>query len=337
MLKKLLVFQLLTVFCFIGCKKQVKNKVTCYIRENGDTLMLFGSVKSVKSVYYKAFDSLGTITKGQIISDAFNPSEETLQFNAAGKISTILQITGRLTLESTFKNGDLAELRAYENGNLIELQLYKRVKGIVTERKVYLDSTLFEFEKSTLNENGKVNKIQSFDKEGNIKWIQYCKYYYGDSLLLKEEWSNDKNNLVSQSEYDKYGNKIKSIEIFTDVHSQKKDTTYKSFEYLNKKLIKTTFKSGFSKGVKSTQYVYNNLGKLIKSVTFDKNAQPIESNISNYDTFGNLISYKVIRPLQDELEYTTSYEFDKNNNWIKSIEMKGIVPVQITERQITYN
>lgn len=312
--------------------------MTHYIRGDGDTLTLFGSVKSVKSVNYKAFDSLGTITKGQIISDVFNPSEETLRFNAVGEISTISEITDGLTLESSFKNGDLVELRAYENGNLSELTKFKRVNGVVIERKVYLDSTLFVFEKSTLNKNGKVSKIESFDKEGNINWTQYCKYYYNNSLLLKEEWFDNKNDLVRLSEYDKYGNKIKSIEVFTEIRSQKKDTTSKTFEYSNKKLInEVTFKSGFSKAISSTQYVYNTLGKLIKRVTFGKNAQPIETYISNYDTFGNLISYKDIRPFQKELEYTISYEFDRNNNWIKSIEMKGIVPVQITERQITYN
>jgi len=340
MTKCLTIIILFNIFYFIGCKSHEESKMTHYIKQEGDTLTFFGSVKSVQTVNYEAINSLGNITKGQIISNQFNPSQESLTFDADGVIIKTSEIhSSGLILESTFENGDLIELRGYKNGNLIELTLFKRVKKIVTERKVYLDSTLFEFEKSTLDKNGKVSKIESFDKEGNTRWTQYAKYYYEQSFLAKEEWFNDKNDLVSQREYDKFGNKIKSIEVLTEIHSKKKDTTYKTFEYSNNKLIgETTSKSGFLKAIQSTKYVYNALGKLIKTATLDKNGLPSETYIANYDKFGNLISYKFIgNPFQDEIEHTIAYEFDKNNNWIKSIEMKGIVPVQITERQIEYN
>lgn len=204
---------------------------------------------------------------------------------------------------------------------------------------MYWNSALLVFEKSTLDENGKVKKIESFDKGGNLNWTVYIKYYYDHSFLAKEEWFNDKNDLISQIEYDRYGNKTKDIEVSTNVQSKKKDTSYARFEYSNNKLInEVRYKSGFSEITEFTQYFYNPLGELIKRVTFDKNHLPSETYISQYDSFGNIISYKNTGGLfNDRFEHTISYEFDKKNNWIKRIEMKGTVPLYITERQITYN
>lgn len=339
MTKYLNILLLLNLFFFNGCKTPINRKITHYIKNDGDTLILFGSVKSVQSVVYEAFDNFGKIKKGKISSAPFDP-QESLTFDIDGTILTILTThSNGLSFESSFKNGDLIEQRGYKNGNLIELTLFKRFNKVEVERKLYLDSTLFEFEKSTLDENGKVIKIEYFDKKGNTTGIQRCKYYYNHSFLVKEEWFNDKNELVSERQYDKSGNKIKSIEILTEFQSKKKDTTYTSFEYSNKKVTnEVSYNSRFSKAPQSTKRIYNSFGKLIKLVTFDKNAQPIENYISDYDNFGNLISFKFFGdPFHDEFEHTISYEFDKNNNWIKSIEMKGIIPLQITERQIAYN
>jgi hypothetical protein len=280
MTKYLLILLLLNIFNLVDCKEKLK--VIHYVEQDGDTLTLFGSVKSIELTNYKAVDSLGNITKGEYISSGFSPVHESLTFDNQGKILKISEIhSSGLILESIFKNEELIELRGYKNGNLVELTLFKRIKGVIAERKVYLDSVLITLEKSTVDKNNRVERIESFDKEGNVNWTQYCKYYYDNSFLEKEEWFNDKNDLVSQTKYDKYGNKINSIEVLTDIQRQKKDTTNNKFEYSNKKISKKLiFKSGTTEPTQTVKYVYNNLGKLIKSETFDKKYPSVQLHLA---------------------------------------------------------
>lgn len=136
MKKCLHVVLLLNILYFMACKTHERRKITRYIREDGDTLVLCSSVKSVQSINYKAFDSLGIIIKGKESSQEFDPIEETLTFDSVGEISKISEtFSSEYTSESSFKNGKLIEIREYQDGNLIYLTLFKRVKGIVTEKK----------------------------------------------------------------------------------------------------------------------------------------------------------------------------------------------------------
>lgn len=242
--------------------------------------------------------------------------------------------------EYKYENSNLYSLKNISNNKLVMLSLYKyNINGIVVELKRYgSDSNLIILEKSTLNSNNQIIKMEAFNVDGASKWYITYKYQYKGKYLIKEEIFDKNAEIISSIDFDENGKKHRSVEVYTNVSNNQKDTTSMQYEYKENRLFRELhYTPNFKELLETKVYYYDSLGFLNKTTTIDNNGKIKEKYESEHDKFGNLVKYQFTNnTFYDNTEYTYTYEFDLNNNWIKAVKYAGIKPVIITERKIEY-
>ena len=196
------------------------------------------------------------------------------------------------------------------------------------------------------NANGEVIEY-SYDKLGNVTLIKTpntsTKYEY--DILGRLSKVTDKNNLVTKYTYDSVGNLIKEEKGNGSYTTYEYDNLYRLKKLVNKKsngevissykwssktcfwqaeLTQRTNVSGVSfnttdnRGLrtkvvdntgKTTDYTYDNAGKLIKEVVTENGKVTLTASYS-YDAVGNRLT-------KTENNITTNYTYDKNNRLLK--------------------
>lgn len=67
-MNKIIAAYTILLFLSFGCNSQ-NERITIHKKDNGDSIKLFGQVKSIETTSFKAVDILGNITKGEKTSD----------------------------------------------------------------------------------------------------------------------------------------------------------------------------------------------------------------------------------------------------------------------------
>ena len=113
------------------------------------------------------------------------------------------------------------------------------------------------------------------------------------------------------------------------------DTTVfrSSYEYLqNGKPTKKIFYFFVSENVRSIDhYTYHTNGALKQLTSFSNLNDTI--NYHKYNHMGELIKLQLNH---GEVTYSYNFEYDKMGNWIKKLMIKNDIPVEFTERKISY-
>lgn len=169
------------------------------------------------------------------------------------------------------------------------------------------------------------NVNRSYDANNNL--VDEC-YVYNQSDLLNfcNKYKYDNKGLLNQEiQYDKSGKT-----------QWKFDYKYDSIDR-----VKTIVQYDIDGQIWDTEYMtYDSRNNLIEKVTKSYKYDLFDSEINEYDERNNVIKItkyygnSFIKNLLEEKRF--EYEYDKNGNWIKFIEYKGVLPVYYYERIITY-
>ena len=260
---------------------------------------------------YKAVEKFGEIVKGEVLC----------------KHIPIL------TLKST------ADLENDDNSNFY--RKYNKRGNVVSSE--YFDESLTIMRK----------EISTYDKSDTIETFMNTYYNNGE---LKEKWkifetkkidsvfiySND-GKLTDKFiyTYDKKGNEIGLTYFSQNTPFSKSDYLYDS---LGNKCSDWYFLWNETKGTwdyeKSKEYVYNKDKKIVTE-TIDEG---LNNHIKNFliihykwDTFGNCIEEKRnYKNNTKDITITFKYTYDKNKNWIQTIEYHNSIPFSIKIRELKY-
>lgn len=258
MKKIIILFGIFIITLNFGCQKNHSEKKTSW-----DTDGLKGNVKILRTFQYKAIDSGGIISKGQMIDN--NYGNVLIKYN---------------------RNGDWIEYRSFTsegNKSWSELPRFDK-KGNMTLRNDYsytnYDSTL-------------VRRYESrFDRKGNL--IESIRYNGKDSITHKYFNKYDsKGNLIESFTYNSTDSLLrKTISIYDennnlmDVNSfiAPKKHSITKFKYNNnsKQSEKHIYNSDNLLETK-TLYEYNNMGHWKEVRIYNSNDELIENNSFDYE------------------------------------------------------
>jgi len=221
-----------------------------------------------------------------------------------------------------------------QKNNLKELNLKGKVRR------------LGEFAYEAVEKDGVVQKVGrrdafviDFNESGNMTRKRYFEstevIYQRDTCLYDGE-----GRMIEKNVYDRWG---------------KLDPKY-TYKYDgNQKMVeKNTYNADGSFDGRAV-YKYNKYGpnlNVIDEFFYDEKGGRTGGNVFRYDSLWNLIGDKMYTykydssgnlvekingsPIYADMKYTYQYEYDKNLNWIKSVEFVNGKPYNIKERIIAY-
>jgi len=328
---------------FSGCSKVKKVKINKEIKNEGNAdnyrkqKYLFGKVKLLKVINYKAIEKFGKITYGPI------KENHTVFINNKGEIieTTIYDSLG--IYEEKF-------LSKYDTrGNKIEYNIYNKYNKLKSKITYHYDKKDNLLERSRYNSDGSLsekthyvydtrnNKIEENvfnSKSGNKSTFIYDK----KNRIIKSNVYNSSDKLISNFKYDKQGRKIEMYKQYTlknvlfqdGINIYDKKGNEIENDYYNNKILE-------SKRI----YKYNNNGQISEDETYNLDGSFYGKITYYYDDFGNLTKRKefvkgnvLFKEKTDIIEH--HYEYDNNNNWTKDIFYENKIPIEITEREIEY-
>jgi len=286
---------------------------------------LKGRIKQVKENVYKAEDKLGVIVQGEKLSSPLSQNY-IAKYDSRGNTIEWLQDDRVNDNERNHKftyqydeQGNKLERKGYKfDGTLDAKWTYKYdKKGILLEENIYSPEGVLQITtKSTYNENG--NKI--------------------------EESSVYSNGSLNNKELFKYDEKGNLIEL-------NRNSPWDSLNFKGAYCCKVYHYTYDDKSIKTSGTGYDSKGNISFISKFDSRKNLIESNSYNKVDNKN-IEYKTVYKYDDkrnvvEEKYDSSdgsfqgriffkYDYDKQNNWIKKIELESDIPKSITIREITY-
>ena len=96
------------------------------------------------------------------------------------------------------------------------------------------------------------------------------------------------------------------------------------------------FKNGSPHQKSNYSYDENN-NKVLEKV-YDSNGIIVSKDEYKYDSFRNIIEKNSINPIDNTLDYSTTYEYkyDNKQNWIQMIVLKNGIADYIEKRRIEY-
>lgn len=281
--------------------------------ENDRTeLGLYGNVKSVKQITYKAIENFGEIIKGEKERKSPTTYDYFSVFNSSGYI----------VLEEIF-NSTFMPAKTINN--------YNERNQIISVDCYNLDGSR-EGKWITQYDNfGNLISEKSFDPDGSLSY-QLTYEYNADRKIIRqfESGSNAFSlHLSNTFKYDSQGNEIESIKHEEDGTQPMKWIS--KYDSNNNIIDKTCFTNRIyptsagdnmiSRGEKlnngefafdsRTTYMYDNKCNIIE-----------EKSLSDNGNSNNVLTY--------------SYVFDNQNNWISKTESLNGIPQYILERVLVY-
>lgn len=307
-----------------------------------EDLELIGKVKSLIQNEYEVSLKSGELIKGEIIND--NGSNFHLVFDEFGnKIQEISR-------NSKYLNGFEKFTYEYDSkGNKIEKIYYTPDGSFNTKYSYKYDDNGNIIEMSDSFSEGYLGNKYTYkydEKENLVEYNDYLgrkldeKYifeYDENGNEIEENWYNSNGNLVKKwiKKYDDKGNIIENI-----------------FYYSEGKIDSRTI------------YKYDTNNNILEEIITDSNNNILSEEYNKYDNNGRIIEVKMNVPSYGDMKVKTLYkyddkgnlieqinnssmggritkgkkkfEYDKNNNWVKTIFFSGNKPLGLIERIIEY-
>lgn len=307
-----------------------------------EDLKLIGMVKSLKQNKYKLSSKSGELIKGSIIND--NDSNIHFVFDEFGNK------TQEVSRNSKYSNG--FEKYSYEydsRGNKITKKFYTPDGNLNTIYSYKYDDNNNIIEESISFPDGHLgNKYTyKYDKKENL--IEYKNHLGNIFNRITIFLYNEKGNLIEESIKDSEGNLISK---WTKEYDE------------NGKIIKSVYYYSSGKIDNIKVYKYNTLNKVTEEIITDSDNNLLSEEYNQYDKNGRKIEVKMNIPsyggmkvksfykyddkgnIIEQIDNTsmgfekkkiiTKYEYDENNNWIKTIYFDRNKPYGMIERTIEY-
>lgn len=276
--------------------------------------------------------SSGQTNNGQVTTDSLNKKKSKPKFGGLnGDVKQVFEET----YTAEYKLGQIvAGTKLDETDKRIRLEIFDKNGNCIRKNAYGLDNKIKTFSISEFDilNCGKRTRYyccdsifkswiaNECDKNGNdIGAIQYK----ADSTIMRQyKWKRDEN-----------GRLIETLEYKAD--SLIKKTTYKYDTYGNEIECNIYDSKGNLEGIYKTEY--DSVGNKIEKKIYSKD-KLFNTKRFKYDSKESIIdevTYDSNNKILDKTTYT--YEYDKQNNWIKRIEFVSSEPKFITRRKIVYN
>lgn len=273
------------------------------VKTDCEKLNLKGSVSCITESYY----SFAVSSDGELSKDKRTESETWL-----------------------FDSGDQTFLLSYET------RIFFDAKGRKTVVEVSDSAGL----------NLSVREIYEYDTDGNLS---VKKGFSFDSLYYRETFAYDrKNREIERVYYDMDGvaaetirseyldnvikSQILSIEEFAD--------TLEIYAVLDGDGNRTDEQLKTSKGevLKRDAKVFDQKGRMIELINYDRAKVPYQKSTCRYDEHGNEAEFVIYNIENNEIiaTYKYHYIYDESGNWIEQISMMNEAPYVVTVRDIKY-
>ncbi|MET0462028.1 MAG: hypothetical protein ABW007_02705, partial [Chitinophagaceae bacterium] len=244
---------------------------------------LLGPVKSVTTVYHRAEEKFGELTK------QFIQMTETEEYNKDGFLTSSKLVIGSSTTKTTYKYdkaNNLIEKKEDENGDVTLLQ-------------------------AIYNADGKEIELNTFDQKGALETKLKKKYndqgdlitaslYNGDGTLREKETFayNEKKQLDEKTTYDAKG-------------KEKKMSTYK---FSDNGLLLEEIAFTYGELISFIYYVnkYDDKGRVILKKKSLPDGESFEDTKIEYDPYGHITNEFTNADNYQKDKYT----YDNRNNWI---------------------
>lgn len=277
-------------------------------------LNLYGKVKSVKELWYKAENNDGKIVKGIRQSTKYAHQDFTLSFNKKGEVLTkaLYSSKDEMVLKTDFthdQKGNLIEMTTYDDANTwLEKgsYTYDAVNRLIT-RLYQKPDGYYSLDKYVYNAKGDSSTEHCYREDSSLAFI-YKHFYDEHGNRLGYIWYDGKGEMLSKSQYTNNANG--------------KNT---------QSLLYSRNNELFSKIV----YVYDEKQNNAEIYIYKPTASYHRSHPQNGDE--NIIYDGPTEPdfmLEEKKRYV--YKYDKKGNWVTRIEYKNDVPVFFVERAIAY-
>ncbi|PID61139.1 MAG: hypothetical protein CR974_04355 [Gammaproteobacteria bacterium] len=192
-----------------------------------------------------------------------------------------------------------------------------------------------EKKRYSFDKQGRLHKIETLDKNNQVKETIIAKYIYQGDKLIAKEMRNSSGKITEKTTI-KDGLEVEKI------HFNNKGEIEKKLQYeydKNGHLNKTTAFDANNKIVWMTRNENKELkkGREVKTKFYDENGDLEDTTLSIYDE-DNLFheEYGIKKNGKRKLRMTTSYDYDDKANWVKSVQLSKIWGDLLTERKIEY-
>lgn len=307
-----------------------------------EDLNLLGEVKSLQQNKFELSSKSGELKKGRIIED--NDSNIHLVFD---KVGNIIEKKSR-----NYKYPNGFEKFSYEydsRGNKIE-KIFYTPDGNLNTKYSY-----------KYNVNGNIIEMSISFPEGRLGNKYAYKYDRKSNLIEYNDYLGKKLNQKTIFIYDENGNEVE--EAIYDSKDNLKNKWTKKYDAKGNLVESIHY---FANGKIDSKTIYKNDTKnnVIEEIITDSNNSLLSEEYSKYDIDGNKIEVKMNVPSYGGMKVKTVYkydnrgniveqinnssmggkkkrginkfEYDKNNNWIKTIYFDRNKPFGMIERIIEY-
>lgn len=222
------------------------------------------------------------------------------------------------------------------DGSLIRRWEYEYVKGLKKLRRCYvkndsLSYTLFY----NYDENKNITSTWTLNRDSSANVGTVAVFNAGNLLVKETSYGMDGTVEATISNTYNAGNEIDSTEKHDYVL---KKSILQSFKYNHDglKSEESFYRTDDKKLVQRITYQYGALNKPISITTYGADDQIIEKRDYHYDPAGNITETLFTDDKQVKKKQTTSYTYDKHNNWTRSIVKNDGAVNMIIERKYDY-
>jgi len=244
---------------------------------------------------------------------------------AQDKISKEDKLNFKTITEASYsakRSGELLRKDAFSQ-NLDKKEIYDDKGNLIEIWKNEVDGTIYQKIKLLKNNEGKLVKSSTYDKNDNLKRYTTTKFNYkGKIVEYKTFNSNDKLTYLQNNEFDSRGNLV--LIIGKNIISNRIYKTTSEYNAKNLMIKETDFKTdGSIRDVRT--FKYDEKGNGIESELTRPNGDYTKF-ISEFDKNDNLTVQNWFDK-DGKKKHQTSfvYIYDRNNNWItkKGIQMEN--------------
>ncbi|MCG2614580.1 hypothetical protein LZZ85_09820 [Terrimonas sp. NA20] len=247
---------------------------------------LQGAVKSITTVYHRAEEKFGELTKQSI------QMTETEEYNKDGLLTFSKLVIGSSTTRTTYKYdkaNNLIEKKEDEDG----------------------EATLVQ---AIYNADGKEIELNTFDKKGALETKLKKKYNEQGQLITASLYNGD--GTLREKETFSYNEK-KYLDEKTTSNAKGEEKKMSTYKFSDKGLLLEEITFTYEKLISFVYYVnkYDDKDRVILKKKSLPDGESFEDTKIEYDTFGNITNEFTNADNYQKDKYT----YDTRNNWTMSV------------------
>lgn len=300
-------------FLLFSCTRGIKEEKKV-AKNDLSTYKLKGEVKSLRLCSYDAKDSAGQALKGTLVMDQNWKLDEKGNFTER---DTKLPKYNRVNFD----------MHKYDSNEHLVKDSSNNVMGTIW------DICLYNTQGNRIEQDGYYLR-DGKEKRGPIEIYKWDDK--GNKIEEDSYWSNkDSLNYKAYFKYNEHGQEIE--ENILDDKGKSFLKMVRTYDDKGNPVAYERYNSHDSLESKST-FTYDEKGNEIENCTYKKDGALERKQTTKYDDMGNIqLSEYITLDNTITTKCSSRYQdFDKEGNWLKSIDMKDGKPAQIIERSIEY-